>query len=63
MKPARPHRLQGFRYHCTREQLLAWMRVPAAAKLRWLEDANRFLDKVMTPQSRRIRELFRAGKL
>jgi hypothetical protein len=39
------------------------MRVPAAAKLRWLEDANRFLDKVMTPQSRRIRELFRAGKL
>ena len=62
MKPSRRRRFQGFRYHCARRQLLAWMKVPTAAKLTWLEDANRFLNRVMTPEARRVRELFRQGK-
>jgi hypothetical protein len=54
---------KGYAYYVTRQQIADWIRVPAALKLRWLEAANRFLNKALTPEARRIRELFRQGRI
>lgn len=53
----------GYSYSVTAEQIRAWMRVPAARKLQWLEDVNRFLDKAMSRRAKRIQEMFRQGRL
>jgi hypothetical protein len=53
----------GFSYQVTDEQIRRWQAVPPAAKLQWLEDANRLLWLALTPQAKAIRERFRRGQL
>lgn len=51
------------RYHFSDERLRELLSVPVSRRLARLEEMNRFLDTVLTRKARRIRELFRAGKL
>jgi hypothetical protein len=50
-------------YHFRDERIRELLAVPLSRRLRWLEHMNRFLSKAMTPEAKRIRELFRQGKL
>lgn len=63
MSASQRHRFAGYTHRATRRQIRDWMQVPAAKKLLWLEAINRFLDKAMTPEAKRIRELFRQGRI
>lgn len=45
------------------ERLLAFRAVPAADKLRWLEEMRQFLDRFLTPERRSLMERFRRGDL
>jgi len=56
-------RLGGFVYRVTDAQIRRWRSLPPAAKLQWLEDANRLLWLALTPQAKAIRERFRRGQL
>ena len=56
-------RAGGFSYQVTDEQIRRWQALPPEVKLQWLEDANRFLHRALTPQAKAIRERFRRGEL
>jgi len=53
----------GF-YYCLNEKAIRkYMSLPAGMKLKWLEEANRFTRKALTPKTRRIWQQFRRGQL
>lgn len=54
---------KGFRHAYTIEQLRAFRDVPAADKLRWLEQMRRFLERSLTPEKIEIMNRFRRGEL
>lgn len=58
-----PARRRGFSYTVTDEQIRRWKALPAAVKLQWLEDANRFLAVALSPRAREIQNRFRRGEL
>jgi len=41
--------------------ILRWLAVPPIDRLRWLEEANRFLALAQPPEIRRIWQAFRRG--
>ncbi len=45
------------------ERLLAFRAMPAADKLRWLEETRQFLDRFLTPERKALMDRFRRGKL
>jgi hypothetical protein len=45
------------------EKLRAFRAVPAADKLRWLEEVRAFVERFQTPQARRAMMRFRRGEL
>ena len=45
------------------ERLLAFRAVPAADKLRWLEEMRQFLDRFLTPERKVVMDRFRRGEL
>lgn len=45
------------------ERLLAFRAVPAADKLRWLEETRQFLDRFLTPERKALMDRFRRGDL
>lgn len=45
------------------EKLRAFRAIPAADKLRWLEEVRRFVERYQTPQARRAMARFRRGEL
>ena len=45
------------------DRLLAFRAVPAAEKLRWLEDMRLFLERFLTPERKAIMDRFRRGDL
>ena len=45
------------------ERLLAFRAVPAADKLRWLEEMRQFLDRFLTPERKVLMDRFRRGDL
>jgi len=45
------------------ERLLAFRAVPAADKLRWLEEMRQFLDRFLTPERKVFMDRFRHGEL
>lgn len=53
----------GFSYVVTDEQIRAWKALPAKDKLDWLEQANQFINKALTPERRQIMERFRRGEI
>ncbi|HUG38727.1 MAG TPA: hypothetical protein VML54_17345 [Candidatus Limnocylindrales bacterium] len=45
------------------ERLLAFRAVPAADKLRWLEEMRQFLDRFLTPERKVFMDRFRRGEI
>jgi len=45
------------------ERLLAFRAMPAADKLRWLEETRQFLDRFLTPERKALMDRFRRGEL
>lgn len=58
----RPGR-RGFTHAYPTEKLLAFRAVPAADKLRWLEEMRQFLERFLTPDRKRVMDRFRRGDL
>lgn len=54
---------KGYSYHVTRDDLIAYSRLPAKDKLIWLEEANRFTAKALKGRRRKIWEMFRRGEI
>ncbi len=54
---------RGFSYSVTDEQIREWIRFPVRQKLRWLEEANRFNEKILRGRTLKIWEAFRAGRI
>ena len=59
----RPVRRRGVAHAYPTEKLLAFQAVPAADKLRWLEEMRRFLDRLLTPERKAVLDRFRRGEL
>ena len=53
----------GFKYRYSEEKLREYMALSAKDKLDWLEEANRFTNKTLTPETKKIREAFRSGAI
>lgn len=60
---AEPVRSRGVRHAHEIEKLRAFRAVPAADKLRWLEEVRAFVERFQTPQARRAMMRFRRGEL
>ena len=45
------------------ERLPAFRAMPAADKLRWLEETRQFLDRFLTPERKALMNRFRRGEL
>ncbi len=45
------------------DRLLAFRAMPAADKLRWLEETRLFLDRFLTPERKALMDRFRRGDL
>ncbi len=56
-------RRRGFSYRVTDELIRRSKALPPEVKLRWLEDANRFLAVALTRETRAIQNRFRRGEL
>ena len=61
--PTSKQRRGGYSYRVTDEQIRRWRALPPEVKLQWLEDANRFLRRALSPQAKAIQERFRRGEL
>lgn len=53
----------GYTYYCDDDAIRAYLGLSAAMKLRWLEEANRFVYKASSTRTRKIRERFRRGEV
>lgn len=54
---------KGFYYVVSEEKIRWWRAVPAKQKLEWLEEANNFLRKALSPEKQKIVEQFRKGEI
>ena len=54
---------KGYRYTVTLKQIQAYQKLSARHKLEWLEAANRFSYKALSPKASHIRDQFRKGTL
>lgn len=53
----------GYSYTVTKAQIKKYQELPLAARLQWLEDANRFLYMAMSNEAKKKREAFRKGEI
>jgi len=53
---------KGFGFQLDREKILLYKDMPAWHKLLWLEEANRFCNKFVTGERRKIWEKIRRGE-
>jgi hypothetical protein len=53
----------GYSYSVTREELLEYMKLTTEEKLQWLEEMLIFTAETSTPETRKIRDFFRKGKV
>lgn len=51
------------RGNVTEEQIRRWLKVPVEQRLQWLEEANEFVRKALSPKTRAIMEKFRRGEI
>ena len=65
MKKPGKRKMGGVEYHRTREQLTDYMKVPAAKKLKWLEEMRQLNNLVAkhNPLVAFIQEKFRRGEI
>ena len=54
---------KGFSYDVTEERIRFWKSIPAKEKLEWLEEANNFLRKTLSPKKMEIMNKLRKGEL
>jgi hypothetical protein len=54
---------KGYYYVVTEEKIKWWQSIPPEQKLEWLEEANNFLAEALSPEKRRVMELFRKGEI
>lgn len=52
-----------FSFEIEKERLLELSKMPIAARLNWLEEANRFINSVSGKSIRKRWELIRSGKI
>jgi hypothetical protein len=52
---------KGYTYSVSLEAIQQWKKVPPADKLRWLEEANRFIRQAASPAVKRSHARLRAG--
>lgn len=62
-KRAKKQQRKGYRYYCSMETIKQYMALPAAMKLEWLEEINRFSYYAMPAKNRKIWEKFRKGEI
>jgi hypothetical protein len=60
---SKPPPRRGFSHAYPTEKLLAFRAVPAVDKLRWLEEMRQFLERFLTPETKRRLDRFRRGDL
>ncbi len=60
---AKKNRPKGFCHVFSYQQLVDYRQLSARSKLNWLEEANRFCAAAIHGKTRRIWEMFRAGKI
>jgi hypothetical protein len=53
----------GFGYWVSDEQLAKYARLTAIERLRWLDDARRFVLRALTPEARECQERLRRGEV
>lgn len=53
----------GFSYAVRDEQIREYMKVPIGERFRWLEEAQEFTFRVLTPERWEILQKFRRGEL
>jgi hypothetical protein len=54
---------KGFYYVLEEEKIREYMKIHPRHRLQWLEDANDFAAKALSPEKLRIREKFRSGEI
>jgi hypothetical protein len=57
------NRRSGVKHAYPLEKLLAFRDVPAADKLRWLQEMREFCDRFLTPERKALLARFRKGEL
>lgn len=55
--------LKGFSYFVSLSDLKEYMKVPYKWRLEWLEQANEFTKKALTPKKLKIWQKFRNGEI
>ncbi len=54
---------KGFSYTLEDKKILEYMKLSTEEKLQWLEEINEFTMAVLTEKEKKIRNLFREGKI
>ncbi|MBU0687694.1 MAG: hypothetical protein KKB81_07645 [Candidatus Margulisbacteria bacterium] len=54
---------KGYSYTIDRKRLLEFAKFSIEDRLQWLEEANEFLNKVASPETKKMWQLFREGKI
>lgn len=54
---------KGYSYSFSAEKIRWWQSVPPKDKLKWLSEANDFLNKIMPEKNKKIAADFRAGRV
>ena len=54
---------KGFSYAVSTYQIREYLKLPVKYKLQWLEEAKEFFDKVASPETKKMWQLFREGKI
>ena len=55
--------IKGFKYSVSIGQIKEYLKMPTKLKLKWLEEAKEFFDKVASPETKKTWQLFREGKI
>jgi len=54
---------RGFTYWVSDDAIREHLKLSPLDKLRWLLEANAFIEKFAPPRTKRLHELFRSGKI
>lgn len=54
---------KGVKYTVDDDKLRAYMKLPPLDKLKWLDELARFNELALSPEAKKIREMFRRGEI
>jgi hypothetical protein len=54
---------KGFKYYLEDEKIIEYLKLSPVDRLRWLEEANRFIEIVLPKEKRKIWEKYRRGEI